>query len=335
MAKRGRDEDLDSEFEFSSEKRKRTWRDDPLAVHKSGINVPHHSVAIPSKQLVTHEYDKEEWRARRYHYLSMDAYSRHKALVNHYLLFSGHGIEHLKRSTERDRNDYTVLGEQHKFLWKESDRAETWEQKLAKSYYDRLFKEYAICDLTRYKENKIALRWRVEKEVVDGKGQFACGNKHCSAVSDLQSWEVNFNYLEHGDKKQALVKVRLCGECSAKLNYHHKRKLWKQKGKKRDVDRDSRSSRKKHSRKDKKLKQARKKKKKKHKHGRKDDDRKKQRTSERSDSSEGSEGESEHSNVEGDDGRDDGGSVWTQSAQAVLERSKEDEFEDYFKDMLL
>lgn len=30
-------------------------------------------------------------------------------------------------------------------------------------YYDKLFKEYTICDLSRYKENKIANRWRVEK----------------------------------------------------------------------------------------------------------------------------------------------------------------------------
>ena len=333
MSKRVRDEDLDSEFEFSSEKKKRTWRDDPLAVHKSVMSVPHHSVAIPSKQLVTQEYDKEEWRARRYHYLSMDAYSRHKALINHYLLFSGHGIEHLKRSTEKDRNDYSVLGEQHKFLWKDGDQVDTWEKKLAKSYYDRLFKEYAICDLSRYKENKIALRWRVEKEVIDGKGQFACGNKHCSSVGDLQSWEVNFNYSEHGEKKQALVKVRLCEECSVKLNYHHKRKLWKQKAKKKDADGETRSAKKKHRREKKSKKE-----KKKHKHREKHSEKGKARTSvttEHSESSETDEGESECSEGEGEDGSKDGSSVWTQSAQATLERSKEDEFEDYFKDMLL
>jgi hypothetical protein len=38
-------------------------------------------------------------------------------------------------------------------------------------YYSKLFKEYCIADLSRYKERKIGMRWRVEKEVVVGKGQ--------------------------------------------------------------------------------------------------------------------------------------------------------------------
>ena len=329
MARRPREEDLDSEFEFSSEKRKKTWRDDPLAVHKTGMNVPHHSVAVPSKQLVTQEYDREEWRARRYHYLSMDAYARHKALVNHYLLSSGCGIEHVKRSTEKDRNDYSVLGEQHKFLWGASDAADTWEKKLAKSYYDRLFKEYAICDLSRYKENKIALRWRVEKEVVDGKGQFACGNKHCSETGDLQSWEVNFNYVEHGEKKQALVKVRLCKECSEKLNYHHQRRLWKRKEK-----REMESTKSEHN-KDKKTKR-----KHKHRHRREreewsEKEREKAGVAEGSGSSGSELGDGDGDDGEGEGGSGDGSAMWSQSAQAILEKSKEDEFEDYFKDMLL
>ena len=326
MAKRPRDEDLDSEFEFASEQRKKTWRDDPLAAHKSGMHVPHHSAAIPSKQLVSQEYDKEEWKARRYHYLSMDAYSRHKALVNHYLLFSGHGIEHVKRPTEKDRNDYTVLGEQHRFLWEESDRSDTWEKRLAKTYYDRLFKEYAICDLSRYKENKIALRWRTEKEVVDGKGQFACGHKHCSKPKDLQSWEVNFNYLEHGEKRQALVKVRLCEECSVKLNYHHQRKLWKREEKKL-AEKSPKLKKSEHKRK-----KSKRDKKKKRKKDREEKGKRKAAVDSESSESEQSGSDSE-AGLQGS-GRD-GSSVWSQSAQAVLEKSKEDEFEDYFKDMLL
>lgn len=326
MAKRVRDEDLDSEFEFSSEAKRKTWRDDPMAVSKGGgTSGPRHSVPVPSKQLVTQEYDKEEWRARRYHYLAMDAYSRHKALVNHYLLFSGHGIEHFKRSTAKDRNDYSVLGEEHRFLWTDKDSADTWEKRLAKSYYDRLFKEYAICDLSRYKENKIALRWRVEKEVVDGKGQFACGNKHCSELRDLQSWEVNFTYVEHEQKKQALVKVRLCKECSGKLNYHHKRKPWKRKENEKEKEGET-SSKKRHKKKSKKDK-----KKKKQKHRRRHDEwkeKEKEKSSESEESGSGS-GESEA------EAGEDRSSVWRQSAAATLEKSQEDEFEDYFKDMLL
>ncbi|KAM8876065.1 protein FRA10AC1, partial [Synchiropus picturatus] len=98
------------------------------------------------------------------------------------------------------------------------------EKELAKKYYDKLFKEYCIADLSKYKENKFGFRWRSEKEVVSGKGQFQCGNKHCAKEEGLKSWEVNFGYVEQGEKRNALVKLRLCPECSFKLNYHHKRR---------------------------------------------------------------------------------------------------------------
>lgn len=45
----------------------------------------------------------------------------------------------------------------------------------------------------------------------------------------LKSWEVNFGYIEHGEKRNALVKLRLCQECSFKLNFHHRRKEVKSK----------------------------------------------------------------------------------------------------------
>lgn len=108
----------------------------------------------------------------------------------------------------------------------------TWEKRLAKKYYDKLFKEYCIADLSRYKENKFGFRWRIEKEVISGKGQFFCGNKHCDEKEGLKSWEVNFGYIEHGEKRNALVKLRLCQECSFKLNFHHRRKEIKSKKRK-------------------------------------------------------------------------------------------------------
>lgn len=86
---------------------------------------------------------------------------------------------------------------------------------------------------------QVALRWRTEAEVVSGKGQFVCGEKHCSRselalstsspsepasassaassskptptperVRLLRTWEVNFAYVEHGVKKNALIKLR-------------------------------------------------------------------------------------------------------------------------------
>lgn len=94
------------------------------------------------------------------------------------------------------------------------------EERLAKYYWDRLYKEYAIADLSRYKEKKLGLRWRSKREVISGKGQFACGAVDCNSVEFLRSWEVDFAYREKGEKRNALVKVRLCPACSTKLNHH-------------------------------------------------------------------------------------------------------------------
>ena len=48
---------------------------------------------------------------------------------------------------------------------------------LPHSHCSKLFKEYAIADLSRYKEGRVGLRWRTQKEVVSGRGQFVCGAK--------------------------------------------------------------------------------------------------------------------------------------------------------------
>jgi len=78
-----------------------------------------------------------------------------------------------------------VIRDHHRFLWTESEAEESWEVQLAKRYYDKLFKEYCIIDLSRYKENQFGMRWRVEAEVVTGKGQFLCANKKCSERSEI------------------------------------------------------------------------------------------------------------------------------------------------------
>jgi protein FRA10AC1 len=52
-----------------------------------------------------------------------------------------------------------------------SSSTEEWEERLSKSWYDKLFREYALCDLSRYKEGGVALRWRVEQEVLDRVGE--------------------------------------------------------------------------------------------------------------------------------------------------------------------
>lgn len=41
------------------------------------------------------------------------------------------------------------------------------------------------------------------------------------------NFKVNFGYMEDGQKKSALVKLRLCPKCSEKLNFHSKKRLIK------------------------------------------------------------------------------------------------------------
>lgn len=107
-----------------------------------------------------------------------------------------------------------------------------------KRYYAKLFKEYCLADMSQYKSGKIGLRWRTEKEVMSGKGQFICGNKHCDEKDGLASYEVNFCYFEAGENKQALVKLVACERCAWKLNY--KRQKEKEQLEKRQQKQDRR-----------------------------------------------------------------------------------------------
>ena len=77
---------------------------------------------------------------------------------------------------------------------------------------------------------QFAMRWRTEREVVVGKGQFVCAELSCREKDGLVSWEVPFAYREKGEHKTALVKVRLCDACSEKLQYKKKLKGHHKKG---------------------------------------------------------------------------------------------------------
>ncbi|XP_041979725.1 protein FRA10AC1 homolog isoform X2 [Aricia agestis] len=232
---------------------------------------------------------------------NLNPYELHKYLVNVYCLNAKGSTSLLKRDTSRDRTDLDVIRENHKFLWEEDDVADTWEKQLAKKYYDKLFKEYCICDLSRYKENKVALRWRIEKEVVLGKGQFQCGSKKCNNDKELKSWEVNFAYIEDGEKKNALVKLRLCPECSAKLNY---------KSKKREVKRLKRSG----------------KRKKKH---------REEPVAEENDTEEAPQLDEEPTTSTQLASEENPDSLWKKGVPETEEKSREEEFEDYLEDLLL
>ena len=133
-----------------------------------------------------------------------------------------------------ERTDADVVREKHRFLWDRDDGAArrrptwgdgggsdglTWEEKLAKRYHDRLFKEYALADMSRYREGAIGLRWRTEREVLEGRGHFSCGNKACASTGPLTSYELLFRYDERGATREALVKLRCCDACAYKLHY--------------------------------------------------------------------------------------------------------------------
>ncbi|KAK2820405.1 hypothetical protein Q5P01_023364 [Channa striata] len=252
---------------------------------------------VAHRSLHSSELDREEARNRRAHLISLNAFERHKKFVGDYILYYGGQMADFKRSATKDKNDLDVLRENHRFLWRDEDEEDmTWEKELAKKYYDKLFKEYCIADLSRYKENKFGFRWRAENEVVSGKGQFQCGNKRCEKQEGLKSWEVNFAYVEHGEKRNALVKLRLCPECSFKLNYHHKRKE-------------------------------------KHKH--KDKHRRHKDHSDSSSSSEESLNSDKETEDEDEPEKQSDAEHWRGPAPAVEEKSREEEFDEYFEDMFL
>ncbi|KAL5762718.1 hypothetical protein ACOSP7_018982 [Xanthoceras sorbifolium] len=189
-------------------------------------------------------FDREE-RKQQYqaHIRGLNAYDRHKKFLNDYVAF--YGKEKPTNTKLPVKTDLDTLREGYRFIRsKEDDKDFSWEQRLVKRYYDKLFKEYCIADMSHYKRGKIGLRWRTEKEVMSGKGQFICGNKHCDEKNGLASYEVNFSYVEAGENKQALVKLVTCERCAEKLHYKRRkeRELLESKEKedyKRTRDQDS------------------------------------------------------------------------------------------------
>jgi len=63
------------------------------------------------------------------------------------------------------------------------------------------------------------MRWRIEKEVLIGKGESICGSTKCQNKTNLGTYEVNFKYKEDSEWKNTLVKVKVCEECAQKLNH--------------------------------------------------------------------------------------------------------------------
>eukprot|EP01036_Dinobryon_divergens_P038504 gene38504-50564_t len=64
--------------------------------------------------------------------------------------------------------DRAVQVAQHRFIRDDEIDKKCWGQdwglRMARRYYDKLYKEFALVDLSHYKENKIGLRWRKRDE---------------------------------------------------------------------------------------------------------------------------------------------------------------------------
>ena len=72
-------------------------------------------------------------------------------------LISGKGRSVFQPDKSKYKRDIDVVRENHRFLWEDDEGEEIsekelkWEQSVAKKYWDKLFTEYAICDLTYFK----------------------------------------------------------------------------------------------------------------------------------------------------------------------------------------
>ncbi|KAJ1276579.1 hypothetical protein BS78_05G225200 [Paspalum vaginatum] len=184
-------------------------------------------------------FDREE-RKMQYqsHIRGLNAYDRHKKFMNDYAQFYGYG-KNVDNSVPI-KTDKDTLREGYRFILSEEDDMDsTWEKRLVKRYYDKLFKEYCIADMTQYKRGKfgqlfyfmiqINVNSSAMTRICSFAGQFICGNRHCDEKHGLGSYEVNFSYVEAGEQKQALVKLVACKRCAEKLAYKRQKEKEKEK----------------------------------------------------------------------------------------------------------
>lgn len=97
----------------------------------------------------------------------------------------------------------------------DAQHMDDWRVRDQIRYYAQLYREYVIIDLSH--TDRVGMRWRLEREVLEGKGETICCAKGCPAHLGLQSFEVPFCYQEGGARKVELVKARVCPGCSTKL----------------------------------------------------------------------------------------------------------------------
>ncbi|WVF70969.1 hypothetical protein IAT40_005765 [Kwoniella sp. CBS 6097] len=207
-------------------------------------------------------------------------YQRETAFTRHY----GVDKDALAAEERSRKSEWDVVKEYHRFVRAGQDKGadaggDTWEERVARSYESKLFKEFALIDLKHYKSKRFALRWRTAPEVISGIGESTCASLRCrhhrppaptpdplpsngtgpapltasnlrfrdpdidaessvpssarrsatavegdesesvEEMPPLRSFELPFVYAEAGERKETLVKVRLCPGCQRKLTW--------------------------------------------------------------------------------------------------------------------
>ncbi|CZT62748.1 hypothetical protein PFMG_02361 [Plasmodium falciparum IGH-CR14] len=153
----------------------------------------------------------------------LNPFERHK------LMMSLRSLEEEKKKENKNEkylSDYDILRKKYNFI----HDVENEKNSLLQNYYKSICNKYVICDLSKYKETKIGLRWRTEEEIIKGKGHVICSSKKCNNT-DLNTYEFLFQYIEQGIKKETNVKVRACMDCAYKLHYRKINKYLKKKEK--------------------------------------------------------------------------------------------------------
>ncbi|XP_065626804.1 uncharacterized protein LOC112038771 isoform X5 [Quercus suber] len=164
-------------------------------------------------------FDREE-RKQQYqaHIRGLNAYDRHKKFLKDYASFYGkEDSRNVKLPVKTDRD---TLREGYRFIRTEEDDMDpSWEQRLVKRYYDKLFKEYCIADMSQYKTGK--------------------GSSYVvtNTVMKKMTW-LAMSYSEAGENKQALVKLVTCERCADKL--HYKRRKEKEQSEKKEREENKR-----------------------------------------------------------------------------------------------
>jgi len=104
------DEDEDDDIdELKVAKKRQKQRRKDLTAKEKAPRVPK-----ASSSQFSNEASADEGRRQRFHLLSLNAYDRHKQLVNEYMLYYRGATAHLRRDTSRDKTDLDVIKENHR-----------------------------------------------------------------------------------------------------------------------------------------------------------------------------------------------------------------------------